>query len=549
MPTTTLNLTDTELLELREFVFDDDVDVKDVERQVLAEMWFQADLSAIMRADGQLRIYTATHAWKELDPTGLTHVFVLCHRRLGKSFCGLAMGIERCLSRPNQIVKYGAPTKEDCRDIVIPNLEAVLETCPDVLRPHKAGDWYYFNNPRWGNPRATSKLQLVGVNVRKGNALRGQACDMFIADETREMLNLPYLMGDIMAPQFVGRYRPLILQLTTPPASMHHSTVQKYIPRAKEAGRLIVIPAFDCEHELVDGACKGNDDFSLDDAKIIAAEIGRDTSAWNREVQVKLESDEDQLIVPEFVQTRETCLVKDWKRPSHFWTYGSLDTAWIDYNAYLLGYIDFEHQKLVVEHTVWGNMQTTGQLADNIRDAEDEVYPKTMLQDMSFPGHRFHVRRHADMTKKDMGNFRFEQGLFFKDAIKHDRAEAIGSLRTGFSNGRIIILDNAANAPLIFQLTHGVWNEKRLDFERGEGLMGHCDALAALIYLWRVVKWRQNPFPNVGYNSATQSPDLRDYEGRQKNKEALRRAFNVGPKQSSGSRILLGGSSRRRLGL
>jgi hypothetical protein len=76
------------------------------------------------------------------------------------------------------------------------------------------------------------------------------------------------------------------------------------------------------------------------------------------------------------------------------------------------------------------------------------------------------------------------------------------------------------------QLKVGNWkDEKHLDFERTEGL-GHLDALAAGVYLSRVIDRSLNPIPrNHGFNLESQIINPEHSSSLGEGEDALRKAF------------------------
>ena len=55
--------------------------------------------------------------------------------------------------------------------------------------------------------------------------------------------------------------------------------------------------------------------------------------------------------------------------------------------------------------------------------------------------------------------------------------------------------------------------------------MGHCDCVAALIYMYRMANFHHNPFPDTGPSSRDDVLFL-DFEGEER-RDAISRAFSV----------------------
>jgi hypothetical protein len=74
------------------------------------------------------------------------------------------------------------------------------------------------------------------------------------------------------------------------------------------------------------------------------------------------------------------------------------------------------------------------------------------------------------------------------------REANLHSIRTAFSQDKIIIEDNEETKPLVLHIQNAEWNEQRTDYQRSE-VFGHFDLLDCLEYLWRSVRRNKNAFP------------------------------------------------------
>ena len=438
--------------------------------------------TGILRPHAQTSLYRFTHEWKKANPDQPGPLVFMCHRRLGKSWLLALMCIERCLSAPNQEVKYGAPTLIMCRDIIRPLVESILESCPWQLRPERRGLEYYFKNPAWGKPSARSVLKLIGCNVDQGNRLRGQAADLVVLDEVRDIKNLDYVVRDVVGPQFVGRSNPLLVLISTPPRSMDHDLTkpQGFLEESEKEGRYKCVPI------------TLNGDWTERDDKLMERMLGgKNTNAWKREALCELVSDETALIVPEFIQEQadgrkieQDIVVGMYPRPKRYSPMVAMDTGWNDRTAVCFAYVDFPAQLLVFERTIVFRYKTTGEVADQIRKVEEELWKDN-------PGG---TRRFADALPQQIADLRSDHKLSFQPVqkqSKHDQDSTIATFRDGILNKQVRIL-RESNQSLIYQLRNGVWNDARTDFERTEGL-GHWDAGIAAAYAYRMAPWRRNP--------------------------------------------------------
>ena len=224
----------------------------------------------------------------EKYPDVLQTMSWLCHRRLGKSFLLCLMCIERAISQPGADVKYACATRRQVRDIVEPMIGLILSTAPRGIQIERRDGNLYIRLPHWP-PHLKSRIMFVGLDYRQGDALRGQACDMAALDEARDIMVLEYVIKSVLAPQFVGRDRPLLVMASTPPESMEHPFVTQYVEPGFRTGMTLAIPASE------------NLDWSEHDERLVREELGGPGSlAYDREIECKLISDRSVMVIPEF---------------------------------------------------------------------------------------------------------------------------------------------------------------------------------------------------------------------------------------------------------
>jgi len=435
------------------------------------ESWFRGDLRHLLRPHAQREVYDFTKDWKKEHPNSIGPLVWNCHRAFGKSFELVCMCIERCLEKPHQDVKFGAPTYDQCKSIVSPIIETVLRSCPSELRPEKKGRRYEFRNPRWGSPDAFSVLTLVSCKDDADNQ-RGLRSDMVVLDECRDIPKFEYVVRAVFNFHFAGRRNPLFILSSTPPDSQDHSWSRVFAEQASRDDRYIKVSVED------DRDWTKRDDEALLDV----CEGDREGTTWQREALCELVSDAGSLIVPEFQKAKDEIVVDEYERPSHYFPHMSVDFGFMDFTAALYGYVDFEEQMLIIEDEVVVNYRCTGDLASLMKAKEHHVFPK--------PPYR--VRRFGDNDPQQLHDLRVEHEYPIQEAQKYGRESACARLRTLFQDRRIRIHSRCEN--LIRQLKNGVRNQKG-DFVRSETL-GHCDAIAALIYLNRMINWTLNPFPD-----------------------------------------------------
>lgn len=425
-----------------------------------------------------MRAYEAITAWAEANPE-LADPFVLtAHRRMGKSFLFVLIGIGRCLANPGYVVRYGAPTEKDCVEIVVPLIRQLLQFCPRELRPQRAGRTWRFQNPRSPEGSLPAEFILFG-GAREAEDQRGKASNMVILDEARLMKNLEAMIEEIFAWHFAGQEKPLFVIGSTPPKKRHaFSTVEA---QAFREDRGLKIRTID------------NADWTERDDKIVVKIChGKGTPAYKREALCETIYDSKFLVIPEMKdpQVVSEVVVDHYDRPPYFFPLVAGDFGWSDYTAILFMYVHFEKQLLVVEDELVVHHLSTGMIAQKLREKEAELYGPPEK-----PTVHHLVSRVADHTAQGLDDWNRDQLIPFQAAEdRHDPDNLCAELRTLFYLKKIRIVGPKC-PKLLFQLENGIRDE-RGKFERSDDeQLGHLDAIAALMYGRRAVSFEAIPLP------------------------------------------------------
>lgn len=445
-------------------------------------LWSRGDLRYLLRQNGQSRVYDFMKARSGSSAP----IMAMCHRRLGKTFAGLTAAVERCISKQGHIAKFAAPSREQGESIVVPNLQILLRDCPEDLRPTRKGNTYYFSNPEWDAPDEQSTLEIHGANYKKGDALRGMACDTWILDEIREFDHLEYLMTDIIAYQVADRPDPMLVMLSTPPRSMDHDMIAMFLPRARRASRYLVVPA------------SSNEDWTeREDGAVLEACGSKESISYRREAECELVSDEESLILPEWQHVEDELVVAH-PRPVCFIPSVVIDMGWTDFTAVGFWYVDFERQLNILEDELVVHNVCTGDLAAEIKARIKHLWG-------SYEG-ATEPRIFADAPMITIQDMRRHWGLKVQEVEKHDQEASLATFRTAVMQKKIRV--NPRCTEHIYQFRNGIWNEKRSDFIRSPRL-GHCDCIAESVYAHRMAKWNRNPFPEVKSDIDTREKHIR----------------------------------------
>lgn len=467
--------------------------------------WHKGHLRHITKPHGQRDVYDAIHSWKDADPLNPGPLVMNAHRGFGKTFIFCLLAFERCLRYPNQIARIGSKDRQQVKDFVEPNIRKLLQMVPLRLKPRAKGSSLYFRNPAWHDPKALSEFHVFGCR-EEAESQRGFRSDLLILDEAAIIDRLRSIIENVLTQHFLGgRFLPLLLMGSTPPKSAGHDFTQKYIYQAKREGTYIKMPG------------SANLDYTENEDRIMLSVCKtRESPAYQREVECdETISDLESLAVPEWRKVKERCVVQDYPRPRFYFPFAGMDFGFNDWNACLFAWMDYERKRLIIEEEVVCRKVSTRELAEKLKTRESWLFGGELASPHPRAFHYRAMRRWGDNDLQELHDLRKEYKYYVTPAEKWDRAAALGNLCTKVQEERILVFEGCRN--LIAQLDHGVLNEKRTDFERypdsddpDAPIMGHLDALAALMYLVRMCEnyWFQNPIPDPRLGeSQTLGPD------------------------------------------
>lgn len=388
------------------------------------------------------------------------------------------MAIERALRHPDQTARIIAPSDEMCEAIHRKQIEWILRMCPKHMQPKRKGKTWIFNNPEWDR-HGESFVVLEGSEYKKGNRQRGLESDFVALDEFRDMEDPESLIEEVIAYHFIGRNDPLLLIISTPPSTMDHPMVKRFIPEAQAQDAYTVIRG------------DQNQDVTESDKKMIlkVCRDGVHGIGWRREFLCELIPDPAGLIVPEFVELEQnggydTVVVQNYVKPGWINAQVSIDTGYDDYNGVIYYYYDFLKDLMVIAGELWVHRQNTQNLKDMILAKAKEVFTESIKPTF-----------YGDLTRQQRADMCQIFNLPIIPVQKTDRDMAINSLRDTVRQQKIRIIGSKCPI-LIYQLRNGSYAKNLKDFARNEDddEMGHCDLLASLVYGHRHVN-KSNPIP------------------------------------------------------
>lgn len=382
-----------------------------------------------------------------------------CARRYGKSTLLCLLALEHCYRVLGARVVFAAPTRDQVRDIVEPIMRQLLEDCPNELRPQWREQRHQFIFPNG------AELHLDGADDDRGNHLRGPRATLVLCDEVGFWRHASYVINSILLPQTItcdGR----VVIASTPPESVAHefwALASEAISRDAYAKRTIY------DNPMITAELR---------AEYARESGGEQSTAWRREYLCDAVTESARAVIPEF--DAEKHVIDSYELPQFADLYCGLDLGLVDLTHCVFGHYNFNDATLIIEDEVCVNYTRTKDVADLINAKERERW-----------GERRVTGRYSDNEAQQLYDLH-HYGASFAPALKIEKEAALNRLRLLFAQGKIKIHRRCKN--LIHQLSVGIWNERRTDYERLPGA-GHLDGLDALVYLSRSINYNRNPVP------------------------------------------------------
>lgn len=414
--------------------------------------------------------------------------FVLCSRRIGKSYLGIVLALETCIRTPNARVLYLAPSAKQAAEIVTDQIPMILADCPVALRPQSNAQ----------SKELTFKngavIRFRGVNAERAEDLRGGFAHLVVLDEAGSMDRLKTVMQDVVRPM-TSTTNGLVLLLTTPPNSPSHDSAELWDTlQAKGSTATFTLaqaqnPAlpYETKAEMLEDAGERPEDIP----RILLGEIPPRTITAQREYFCHWVSDAGQAVFPEYAEHAPTIYRDPGPIPPYRDCYVGGDWGMKDASGLVFAYFDSRHGRLVIEDEWIATQAGTPRLASAIKETEQRLWQG-----------EFDVYRVGDIDLRLLADLNELYGIRFAKADKKDKNANIELLRSWIRQGHLAIHPRCVK--LDRQLRNAIWNRRGKDFDHAVARENeqqndyHFDLVAALVYLVRYVHQRRkaNPFPS-----------------------------------------------------
>lgn len=395
-----------------------------------------------------------------------TSYVINCSRRFGKSFILVLIAIEFALKFPNSQIRYAIPVAANYADMLMPSINLILEDAPLNLNIiHLKSE----KRITFGNG---SMIKFAGTDNGNAENLRGNCAHICFLDECGFMTDLNYVYQSVLYPQLWTTKGKTIFS-STPPKTLDHDYVAIYREH-KEAGLV-------SEYTIYDNTALDADII----AEIIEEYGGETTAAFKREALCQFVGEDELSIIPGWTSAYEV----EWPRSNFFnfyQKYTSLDSGVKDLTVALFGYYDYEHAKMIIEDEVVmnGPTMTTELLSKDIKFKINELgYHK--IDRWVADNNNLHLIQDLSIT----------YSLFYQPVIKTDLDAMVNKVKIAVRQGKLIVHPRCKI--LKGSLSYGVWKSKEYigkDFAKSK-VYGHYDALASLMYMYRILDPNTNPIP------------------------------------------------------
>lgn len=444
-------------------------------------MWRKGDLRYKLDAL-QIRIREAIRKSK-----GAKKVCILSSRQIGKSYFSSNHGLEFLIENSQKIARIVAPTLKQCNEIVTDNLSVIIADAPTgFIKKYKS-------SYRWGLENGSS-LRMGALERAYVDGNRGGNASLVIYEECGFVPAADFLYGvnSVLGPQLL-RSNGVELFVSSPSEDPDHPLHTHILPECEDLGTAFRFTVFDSPSigrdkiatAMIRSGCVLNGDFihwlldgqvTTENLYSMAEKSGTTISeAFRREYMAEIIRPSTLMIIPDYSEKRH---VNTFVAPIETnWT-TTIDWGGVrDLTVAFLHTYDYQSNKdLIWDERVFPANTPTSKIVAEIRTMELEREIHSKWADV--PG----------QLQIDLAN---AHNYAVQIPQKSDWLASVQAMAVKFTQDGVIIHPRCKF--LRKSCRAGMFNKTRTDFSRDNPELGHCDALAALMYAIRCQN-RENPF-------------------------------------------------------
>jgi hypothetical protein len=434
---------------------------------------------------------------KAYDEADSVMFFLLCSRRIGKTWVECTIALRQCLAHPGTRALFLSTTTDQVEEICEQTFSLLLESCPPELKPdyQKKTHKYIFPNG--------SEIRVKGLDKAGGDSIRGVKAHLVIFDEACFMRGLNNIIDSVVMPMVIAT-NGRILFGSTPPSSPGHDSID-IIRKCEKVKSL-------CKIDIMASLGVLYNQRQIDE--FIRQAGGSEASVCRREYFTEIVTEMDLAVFPACTETHIKTLIKGTDTPTYpIDRYVSMDIGFRDLTVILFGYWDYPRATLVIEDEVVmpKNNADTDSVAKAIIQKERELW-----------GQHRPKKRICDTDPRMIVDLRKLSDIKFIATKKDKKHAQINQTNLMFLNQEIEI--NPRCETLIDHCRYGVWKESFTEYQRTKS-MGHFDAIDALVYMVRNIARNHNPIPENTYSVHTHIDHDQMFEKKEK-KHKLNNLFN-----------------------
>lgn len=421
-------------------------------------------------------------------------ICIISSRQIGKSYWDCDFSVEFLINNPAKIARIVAPTLKQCGDIVQDNLVNIISDAPAGLVVPRKSDY------RWQVGKDSS-LRLGALERAHVDGNRGGNASLVIYEECGFVSQEDFIYGvdSVLGPQLL-RSKGVEIYVSSPSEDPDHPLHTKVLPECESLGTAFSYMVFHSPSITPDmvaeamrrSGCVFTMQFiyevyrlpviNVDSVHNLAGKMNVFLSeAFRREYMAEIIRPATLMVVPGY---NEAVHVVPYLLPVNCIWNVTIDWGGVrDFTVGLLHTYDFmTDTDLIWDERVFKANTSTDMIVEG-----DLLNPEIGLRQWD---QKYHIGDHwADamgQTQVDLTKLNYPVSI----PQKSDWKSSVQNMAVRFSQNKVKVHPRCTF--LKKSLRAGMFNKTRTDFERTPEL-GHCDALAALMYAIRSQD-RTNPY-------------------------------------------------------